>query len=118
MKVKSESEVAQSCSTLGDPMDCSLPGSCVHGIFQARVLEWGATAFSTTVLLGKLKYRASLGIMAIYFMQIEQNVSEHEGKDTLGNCITLAKMKCSNFYLRTYLKFGVNFRPPLNNLIG
>ena len=42
MKVKSESEVAQSCLTLSDPMDCSLPGSSVHGIFQARVLEWGA----------------------------------------------------------------------------
>ena len=42
MKVKSESEVAQSCPTLRDPMDCSLPGSSVHGIFQARVLEWGA----------------------------------------------------------------------------
>ena len=47
MKVKSESEVAQSCLTLSDPMDCSLPGSSVHGIFQARVLEWGAIAFST-----------------------------------------------------------------------
>ena len=46
MKVKSESEVAQSCPTLRDPMDCSLPGSSVHGIFQARVLEWGAIAFS------------------------------------------------------------------------
>ena len=46
MKVKSESEVAQSCLTLGDPMDCSLPGSSVHGIFQSRVLEWGAIAFS------------------------------------------------------------------------
>ena len=46
MKVKSESEVAQSCRTLSDPMDCSLPGSSVHGIFQARVLEWGAIAFS------------------------------------------------------------------------
>ena len=42
MKVKSESEVPQSCPTLCDPMDCSLPGSSVHGIFQARVLEWGA----------------------------------------------------------------------------
>ena len=42
MKVKSESEVAQSFPTLSDPMDCSLPGSSVHGIFQARVLEWGA----------------------------------------------------------------------------
>ena len=46
MKVKSESEVAQSCPTLCDPMDCSLPGSPIHGIFQARVLEWGAIAFS------------------------------------------------------------------------
>ena len=46
MKVKSESEAAQSCPTLSDPMDCSLPGSSVHGIFQARVLEWGAIAFS------------------------------------------------------------------------
>ena len=46
MKVKSESEVAQSCPTLSDPMGCSLPGSSVHGIFQARVLEWGAIAFS------------------------------------------------------------------------
>ena len=45
-EVKSESEVAQSCPTLSDPMDCSLPGSSVHGIFQARVLEWGAIAFS------------------------------------------------------------------------
>ena len=46
MKVKSESEVAQLCQTLCDPMDCSLPGSSIHGIFQARVLEWGAIAFS------------------------------------------------------------------------
>ena len=46
MKVKSESEVAQSCPTLRDPMDCSLPGSSIHGIFQAGVLEWGAIAFS------------------------------------------------------------------------
>ena len=46
MKVKSESEVAQSCPTLCNPMDCSLPGFSVHGIFQARVLEWGAIAFS------------------------------------------------------------------------
>ena len=46
MKVKSEREVAQSCLTVSDPMDCSPPGSSIHGIFQARVLEWGATAFS------------------------------------------------------------------------
>ena len=47
MEVKSESEVAQSCPTLSDPMDCSPPGSSIHGIFQARVLEWGAIAFSS-----------------------------------------------------------------------
>ena len=46
LKVKSEREVSQSCPTLSDPMDCSLPGSSIHGIFQARVLEWGAIAFS------------------------------------------------------------------------
>ena len=53
MKVKSESEVAQSCPTLRDPMDCSLPGSSVHGIFQARVLEWGAIT-----LLGRTSFFA------------------------------------------------------------
>ena len=50
MKVKSENEVTQSCPTLSDLMDCSLPGFSIHGIFQARVLEWGAIAFS------KMKY--------------------------------------------------------------
>ena len=50
MKVKRESEVPQLCLTLSDLMDCSLPGSSVHGIFQARVLEWGAIAFSVEVL--------------------------------------------------------------------
>ena len=48
MEVKSEGEVAQSCPTLSDPLDCSLPGSSIHGIFQARVLEWGAIAFSAS----------------------------------------------------------------------
>ena len=54
MKVKSESEVAQSCLTLSNPMDCSLPGASIHGIFQARVLEWGAIAFSTYMYNGML----------------------------------------------------------------
>ena len=49
MKVKSESEVAQSCPTLSNPMDWSLPGSSIHGIFQARVLEWDAIAFSIII---------------------------------------------------------------------
>ena len=50
MKVKSEREVAQSCPTLSDPMDCSLPGSSVHGIFHAKVLEWGAIALSLSII--------------------------------------------------------------------
>ena len=50
MKVKNDREVAQSCPILSDPMDCSLPGSSIHGIFQARVLEWVAIAFSLIFL--------------------------------------------------------------------
>ena len=53
MKVKSESEVTQSCLTLSGPMDCSPPGSSVHGVFQARVLDWGAIAFSGWCLTNK-----------------------------------------------------------------
>ena len=56
MKVKSESEVTQSCLTLSNPMDCSLPGSSVLGIFQARVLEWGAVAFFGQAFLQSPKY--------------------------------------------------------------
>ena len=58
-KEKSESEVAQLCPTLSDPMDCSLPGSSVHGIFQARVLEWGAIAFSISTVHNPINRRNS-----------------------------------------------------------
>ena len=61
MKVKSESEVAQLCPTLSDPMDCSPPGRSVHGIFQAGVLEWGAIAFSQySLVLGNFKAKILL----------------------------------------------------------
>ena len=59
MKVKSESEVAQSCPTLRNPMDGSLQGSSVHGIFQARVLEWVAIAFSTISLVVRPKKKSN-----------------------------------------------------------
>ena len=62
MKVKSESEVTQSCPTPSDPMDCSLPGSSVHGICQARVLEWGAIAFSSSGTLFSHKKARDLAI--------------------------------------------------------
>ena len=67
MKVKNESEVAQSCPTLSDPMDCSLPGSSVHGIFQARALEWGAIAFF-------IKKRWYLYIMEYYSATMKNEI--------------------------------------------
>ena len=72
MGVKSESELAQLCLTLRNPMDCSPPGSSVHGILQAIVLEWGAIAFSAS--LGC--FAANLGILAFWF-------AVHPGKTNL-----------------------------------
>ena len=71
MKAKSESEVVQSCPTLSDAMDCSLPGSSVDGIFQARVLEWGAIAFSDLSLYHKSINTATITqvIQTIVFCQ-------------------------------------------------
>ena len=66
VKVKSESEVAQLCPTLSDPMDCSPPGSSVHGIFQARVLEWGAIAFSTVCIKSYLN-NSSIALLHMLF---------------------------------------------------
>ena len=66
MKVKIEREVAQSCLTLHDPMDCSLPGSSIHGIFQAKVLEWGAIAgkFIARININNLRYADDTTLMA------------------------------------------------------
>ena len=68
-KVKSESEVTQSCQTLSDPMDCSQWGSSIHGIFQARVLEWGAIAFS------KIKQNSQLLDCAIFWANTFPEIS-------------------------------------------
>ena len=65
MKMKSESEAAQLCPTLSDPVDRSLPGSSVHGILQARVLEWGAIAFSAVVIL--LKFVRLMESIVIFY---------------------------------------------------
>ena len=70
MKVKSESEVAQSSPTLSDPMDCSLPGSSVHWIFQVRVLEWGAIAFFVL--------RATT---SVFFKRDQEGCKEKERRD-------------------------------------
>ena len=70
MKVKSQSEVAQSRPTLSDPMDCNLPGSSNNGIFQARVLEWGAIALSTMQYYSAIK-RNKIKLFATTWMQLE-----------------------------------------------
>ena len=75
MKVKSESEVVQSCLTLRDPMDCSLPGSSIHGIFWAKVLEWGAIAFSDGSTKQE-KYNAH----HVYFEISCSHIKKHEKK--------------------------------------
>ena len=76
MKVKSEREVSQSCPTLRDPMDCSLPGSSVHGLFQARVLEWGAIAFSEK-WARKLLWEEALIRPLILFMRVPSSRPSH-----------------------------------------
>ena len=74
IKVKSESEVAQLCRTLSDPMDCSLPGSSINGIFQARVLEWGAVAFSQPLATTNLP-SVSIDLGAFPISRIRQSVT-------------------------------------------
>ena len=73
MKVKSEMEVAQSCLTLCDPMDCSLPGSSVHGIFQARVLEWSAIAFSNFNLT-----KPQISVRSLFYRQEIADSQRHK----------------------------------------
>ena len=93
MKVKNESEVVQSCLTPNDPMDCSAPGSSIHGIFQARVLEWGAIAFSHDQPRHVLKRRditLPTKVKAMVFPVVEYGCeswtikkAEHQGIDEL-----------------------------------
>ena len=74
MKVKRESEVTQSCPTLSDPMDCSPPGSSVPGIFQARVLEWGAIAFSNSYFDGTVKQQKPVLVEYIIVILFQINL--------------------------------------------
>ena len=73
MKGKRESEVVQSCPTLSDPMDCSLPGSSTLGIFQARVLEWGASAFSTDHYIEGTGHASDLNYIFLEKEKIKNN---------------------------------------------
>ena len=108
MKVKSESEVAQSCPTLRNPMDCSPPGSSAHEIFQARVLEWGATAFSKVCLKDCIfpgRYALSLG-ECLVFSKIESDQRAAQGRKK--------KRKCEiNTYRDVRVPSGFRARPGL-----
>ena len=91
MKVKSESEVAQSCLTLRDPTDCSLSGSSVHGIFQARVLEWVAIAFSN-VFTAVHEFYSDQGTEIPQAVQWGRKI---EGRKQKFCCLRLKWMKCN-----------------------
>ena len=97
MKVKSESKVIQSCPTLSYPMDCSPPDSSIHGIFQARVLEWGAIAFSKKLLI---------------LLNINKNVFKWKETYRLNFCLPRARdsygvwWRCTNCYIQNESQQG------------
>ena len=100
MKVKSESEVAQSCPTLSNPMDCSLLGSSIHAIFQARVLDWGAIAFSRVSSQTRDQTQVSCTSGRCYCRQMLYSLS-HQGsrfilKANSKRCTSGKKKKISN----------------------
>ena len=98
MKVKSESEVAQSCPTLCDSMDCSLPGSSVHGIFQARVLEWGAITLVRAIQSAEIKLRMVIWFSCIKTLFIQRGPINITEKYYVSQDIILSsKISRSNF---------------------
>ena len=104
IKVKSESEVAQTCPTLRVPMDCSPPGSSVHGIFQARVLEWGAIAFSTKDLMIWISIPIRDQIVGSLKHLQKQEICRN--KQTIATAANMAN--CGNSYLAQTLLKSVN----------
>ena len=93
MKVKSESEVTQSCPTLSNSMDCSLPGSSIHGIFQARVLEWGAIAFSM------MSFRTDLFDLLAVQGTLKSLLQHHSLKASILWCSTFLMVQLSHLYM-------------------
>ena len=114
MKVKSESEVAQSCLTLSDPMDCRLPDSSAHGIFQARVLEWGAIVFSRHIRLDGLN-RYSFHPKAAEYTFFSSALGTFSRADNmLGHKASLGKFKkieiiSGIFSNHNTIRLGINY---------
>ena len=102
-----ESEVTQSCPTLCNPMDCSLPGSTVHGIFQARVLEWGAIAFTARETLPKFEYKqlthfSNMLLKIFLFLQIwpkKLNTCQENKQMYISLCFSFVTHKMHSFFL-------------------
>ena len=109
MKVKSQSEVAQSCPTLRDPMDWSLAGSSVHGIFQARVLEWGAIAFSAVRVNKQLNLKPCKVLKQIYFQEAIQISSKHMKRCSKSLIIREMKTKSAMRYHFTSIRMALIF---------
>ena len=104
MKVKSESEVAQSCPTPSDPMDCSLPGSSAHGIFQTRVLEWVATAFSDMVFCNEYSGLIFFRIDWFYLLAVEATLESSptsQFKSISSSCSAFLMVHLSHPYVTT-----------------
>ena len=99
MKVKSQSEVTQSCPTLSDPMDCSLPGSSIHGIFQERVLEWDAIAFST--IMYKINSKDLQHSIANYTQHLVLTYNGRECKKRICTYIRVCVYICICIYVYT-----------------
>ena len=93
MKVKSESEVAQLCPTLHDPMNCSLPGFSVYGIFQARVLEWVAIAFSTLKAINILSPESKNMLSHIAKGILQMKITDHK----MGRLSWIIRLTQSNY---------------------
>ena len=93
MKVKSESEVAQLCPTLHDPMNCSLPGFSVYGIFQARVLEWVAIAFSTLKAINILSLESKNMLSHIAKGILQMKITDHK----MGRLSWIIRLTQSNY---------------------
>ena len=96
--VKSESEVAQSCPTLSDPMDCSPPGSSVHGIFQSGVLEWGAIAFSVMQYYSAIKEENEMMPFAAIWVNLQITVLRVWGQQMQTIIYRMDKLQCPTIY--------------------
>ena len=111
MKVKSESEVPQLCPTLSDPMDCSLPGSSVHGLFQARVLEWGAIAFS----IGNLGCRKEKKVWSVKKIRLWLCTKEIRQK---GSHQWMSVILCQDWHVVCWQVFPLYYSVPVTTLWG